>query len=86
MFCPSLRLDGGAHFYDVYETKDGKFMSVGALEPQFYNELLNKLNFTHEELPQTGDPDVCREKLRNKFKEKTQQEWCEVGIIFSDFS
>lgn len=33
-------LDGGAHFYEVYKTKDGKYMSVGALEPQFYAELL----------------------------------------------
>lgn len=33
-------LDGGAAFYDVYETQDGKFMSVGALEPQFFYALL----------------------------------------------
>lgn len=33
-------LDGGAHFYEVFKTKDGKFMSVGAIEPQFYAELL----------------------------------------------
>lgn len=36
-------LDGGKAFYDVYETKDGKFMSVGALEPQFFEELLKGL-------------------------------------------
>ena len=33
-------LDGGAHFYDTYKTKDGKYMSVGAIEPQFYEKLL----------------------------------------------
>ena len=33
-------LDGGAAFYDVYKTKDGKFMAVGALEPQFFLALL----------------------------------------------
>ena len=33
-------LDGGAHFYDTYETLDGEYMSVGAIEPQFYSELL----------------------------------------------
>ena len=33
-------LDGGAAFYDTYETKDGKFMAVGAIEPQFYKALL----------------------------------------------
>ncbi len=33
-------LDGGQHFYDTYRTSDGKFMSVGAIEPQFYAELI----------------------------------------------
>ena len=33
-------LDGGAPFYDTYETSDGKYMAVGALEPQFYQELI----------------------------------------------
>ncbi len=33
-------LDGGAHFYDTYQTKDGEYMSVGAIEPQFYAQLL----------------------------------------------
>ncbi len=33
-------LDGGAHFYDTYETMDGKYMAVGALEPQFYAALI----------------------------------------------
>lgn len=37
-------LDSGAPFYDVYETKDNKFLSVGALEPQFYAILVKKLN------------------------------------------
>ena len=33
-------LDGGAHFYDTYKTADGKYMAVGAIEPQFYDALL----------------------------------------------
>ena len=33
-------LDGGAHFYDCYETKDGKYVSIGSIEPQFYAQLL----------------------------------------------
>ena len=33
-------LDAGAHFYDTYETKDGKYVSIGSIEPQFYAELL----------------------------------------------
>jgi alpha-methylacyl-CoA racemase len=36
-------LDGGAHFYSTYETRDGKFMAVGAIESQFYDVLVSKL-------------------------------------------
>ena len=36
-------LDGGAHFYGTYETKDGKHVSLGSIEPQFYALLLEKL-------------------------------------------
>ncbi len=71
-------LDSGAHFYETYETKDGKFMSVGAIEPQFYADLLKGLEMTAEELPQYGgDVDECKAKMRRKFKEKTRDEWCE---------
>ena len=37
-------LDGGAHFYDTYETSDGEYMSVGAIEPQFYAELIKGMS------------------------------------------
>ena len=37
-------LDGGAHFYDTYKTSDGKYMALGALEPQFYAELLKGIS------------------------------------------
>lgn len=73
------RLDGGAHFYDTYATKDGKFMAVGALEPQFYKELLLKLDSTPDDVPQ-HDYENGQKFLENKFKEKTQSEWCEVRI------
>ena len=43
-------LDGGAHFYETYCTFDNKYMAVGAIEPQFYNELLQKLNFRSENI------------------------------------
>ena len=36
-------LDGGVHFYETYETLDNKYVAVGAIEPQFYNQLLDKL-------------------------------------------
>ena len=49
-------LDGGAHFYDTYETSDGKFVSIGSIEPQFYAELLEKLGLQDDEkLPHQMD-------------------------------
>ena len=48
-------LDSGAHFYDTYATKDGGYMAVGAIEPQFYAEMLKGLGFTKDELPQFGE-------------------------------
>jgi alpha-methylacyl-CoA racemase len=39
-------LDTGAHFYDTYKTLDGKYLAVGAIEPQFYSALLNCLEFS----------------------------------------
>ncbi len=73
----SYSFDGGAHFYDTYETKDGKYMAVGALEPKFYEELLNKLNLSDEELQHLNSA-KSHEIFAKKFKEKTQKEWCEV--------
>jgi alpha-methylacyl-CoA racemase len=72
-------LDGGAPFYDVYETADGKHMSVGALEPQFYAELVDRLGL--EDLPDRNDPaqwPAIREALATRFRERTQAEWAEV--------
>jgi alpha-methylacyl-CoA racemase len=73
-------LDSGAHFYDVYETADGKYISIGSVEPQFYGELLRRLGIEGEDLPQM-DPSRWVE-LKNRFagvfKTKTRQQWCEV--------
>ena len=63
-------LDTGAPFYDVYETADGEHMAVGALEPQFYAELLDKLELTGE------SPD--RERFAQVFKQRTRAEWTEI--------
>lgn len=71
-------LDSGSHAYDTYETKDGKFMSVGALEPQFYAELLKGLKLDPSMVPQFGDVDENRKTLTDVFKRKTQSEWCEI--------
>ena len=48
-------LDTGAHFYDVYETADGKYVSIGSIEPQFYAELLRLTGLEGEELPWQQD-------------------------------
>lgn len=71
-------LDGGVAFYNTYKTKDGKFMAVGAIEPQFYDQLLIGLNLTHDEYGQFGNIDKCKKKFEEIFLTKTQQEWCEV--------
>jgi alpha-methylacyl-CoA racemase len=49
-------LDGGAPFYAVYETGDGKYVSIGAIEPQFYAFLMDKLGLDGEEGPTREDP------------------------------
>jgi alpha-methylacyl-CoA racemase len=74
-------LDTGAHFYDVYETRDGKYVSIGSIEPQFYAELLEKTGLAGETLPAQMDRsgwEVLKRRLAAIFKEKTRDEWCEV--------
>ena len=71
-------LDGGTPYYDVYETADGKHVSVGALEPQFYDDLVAHLEI---ELPDRNDPAnfrAIRDALTARFKERTQVEWAQV--------
>ncbi|KAE8751532.1 hypothetical protein FOCC_FOCC001779 [Frankliniella occidentalis] len=71
-------LDSGAHFYDTYETRDGRHMAVGAIEPQFYAELLDKMGLEEEAVPQHGDWPAARQVLAERFRERTQAEWCSV--------
>ena len=76
-------LDSGAAFYDVYETSDGKFISIGALEPQFYKELIEKLGIA-DSAPAVGEHlnpgkwGELRPTLEEIFRRKTRDEWCEV--------
>jgi alpha-methylacyl-CoA racemase len=75
-------LDTGAPFYDTYETADGKFVSVGALEPQFYRELLERTGLLGEvdparQMDQSAWPEL-RERLTAVFRSKTRDEWCEL--------
>ncbi|MEV0274266.1 CaiB/BaiF CoA-transferase family protein [Hamadaea sp. NPDC050747] len=74
-------LDGGAPFYDVYATADGGHMAVGALEPQFYAELLRLLGLTEEELPAQHDVagwPVLRTRFTEVFAGRTRDEWSKV--------
>jgi alpha-methylacyl-CoA racemase len=72
-------LDTGAHFYDVYETADGKYVSIGSIEPQFYAELVRITGLDQEELPFQMDRTQwgsMKERLAAVFKSKTRDEWC----------
>jgi alpha-methylacyl-CoA racemase len=74
-------LDGGAHFYDTYETRDGRYVSIGSIEPQFYAELLRLSGLEGEELPaqmSRGDWDDLKQRFSDVFKSKTRDEWCEI--------
>jgi alpha-methylacyl-CoA racemase len=73
-------LDGGAPYYDIYETSDGKHMSVGALEPQFYEAFLDLLDI-RAIAPDRYDLaryDELRTVITEKFATRTQAEWCAV--------
>jgi len=74
-------LDGGAHFYSCYACADGKFVSIGAIEPQFYALLLQrcgiddsdfKAQWVQKEWP------ALRRKLEALFKTRTRDQWCEL--------
>jgi alpha-methylacyl-CoA racemase len=69
-------LDGGVPWYDVYETADGEWVAVGALEPQFYAALLAGLGLTSA--PDRGDPQnwpELRALISARFKDRTRDEW-----------
>ena len=74
-------LDTGAHYYDVYECSDGKFVSIGSIEPQFYAELRAKLGLTDDKWDAQNSrrewPDF-KQELQAIFKTKTRDEWCEI--------
>ena len=75
-------LDTGAHFYDAYECADGKYVSIGSIEPQFYALLLKHTGLE-------GDPEFAKQndkanwphlkkRIAEVFKSKTRAEWCEI--------
>ncbi len=71
-------LDTGAHFYEVYETSDGGYFALGAIEPQFYAELIRRLGLEGEELPDQMDREAwprMKERFAALFATKTRKEW-----------
>jgi alpha-methylacyl-CoA racemase len=74
-------LDTGAHYYDVYETSDGKYVSIGSIETKFYEELLERSGLKNEELPRQNDRPSwprMKERLKALFLTKTRDEWCKI--------
>ena len=74
-------LDGGAHFYDTYRCADGKWISIGSIEPQFYALLLEKAGITDPQFGRQMDRSAwpqLREKLATAIAAKTQAEWREI--------
>ncbi len=71
-------LDSGAPWYDVYETKDGKYVAIGSLEKRFYGELMRLTGLADDNLPKQWDrtqwPEL-RSRLAATFKSKTREEW-----------
>ena len=80
-------LDTGTHFYDTYETSDGKYVSIGSIEPQFYAELLRLTGLEEHlaakgrELPYQMDKNHWGElkaELTEIFASRSRDEWCEI--------
>jgi alpha-methylacyl-CoA racemase len=74
-------LDSGAPWYDAYETKDGKYVSIGSIEPKFYADLLARLGLDKETLPAQMDVaqwPVLRKRFTEVFRGKTRDAWCTV--------
>lgn len=74
-------LDGGAPFYSVYETSDGAYVAVGALEPQFFATLIGHLDLDPAAIGQQSDRDrwpEMRAVFASRFRERTRDQWVEL--------
>ena len=75
-------LDGGSHFYDTYETSDGKWISLGSIEPQFYALLLEKIGMTDDpDFAQQMNPAQwapLKERMTALILTKSRAEWCAI--------
>ncbi|RBW51271.1 CaiB/BaiF CoA transferase family protein [Marinobacter sp. F3R11] len=75
------KLDGGAHFYDTYETLDGKYISIGSIEPQFYAQLLDVAGLPQDlfadQLNNQRWPEL-KQVISEVFLTKTRDQWCDL--------
>ena len=74
-------LDGGAHFYDTYECADGKWVSIGSIEPQFYAILREKAGLSDPAFDAQMDKSAwpaLKQKVMDVIRTKTRDEWCEI--------
>jgi len=74
-------LDGGAHFYGVYECACGNFISIGSIEPQFYALLRQLAGLSNADFDQQMDRNAwpeLKQKLADVFKTKTREQWCKI--------
>jgi alpha-methylacyl-CoA racemase len=75
-------LDTGSHFYDVYETADGQYVSFGSIEPQFYKELLELSGLGRQpdladQMDKSRWPEL-KQRVQELVKAKTRDEWCRI--------
>jgi len=74
-------IDGGAPFYDTYETADGRHVAIGPVEPKFFAILVDKMGLAGADLPAQNDrkawPEL-RRRLAEAFRTRTQAEWCDL--------
>ncbi|HLS55202.1 MAG TPA: CaiB/BaiF CoA-transferase family protein [Zeimonas sp.] len=74
-------LDGGRPWYDSYETADGGYVSLGPIEPRFYQQFLERVGLAGEDLPAQNDPagwPRLRERFAALFRTRTRAQWCEL--------
>jgi alpha-methylacyl-CoA racemase len=74
-------LDTGSHYYNVYETSDGEFISVGAMEPRFYESFMKGLGFSDENIPPQDDQsqwEVLTGRVAKIFRSRTRVEWLDI--------
>lgn len=83
------RLDGGSHFYNVYPTSDGQFISIAPTEPKFFQKLMSELNLDADDYKQEDRDNwqAYRDRLKAVFRTKTRKEWCDLledkGVCFA---